>query len=155
MEVDAPRITRHCGIEPAKQFPERHAGLLRLQVPQRDVEGRKRQHGGTAAPAVMGCPPELVPQMLDPVGILADRKRWELTRCDVEYRAAIVPAREGVSRSRRSITVGNLDGDYLEGVMFAMHRIDENLLQRQSIKAGFQIFDRRHFEIPAPPALMT
>ena len=56
IEVDAAGITGHAGVEAAEQAKQRQIGAPRLQVPQRDVERRERQHRRSAASAVMQVP---------------------------------------------------------------------------------------------------
>ena len=71
LQVDAAGVAGHLRIVAAQQAPQGRAGALRLQVPERHVDGGDRQHGRTAAAAIVQRPPQLLPQLLDPVGVLA------------------------------------------------------------------------------------
>ncbi len=60
-----------------EQAPERHACLLRLEIPERDVDGGQRQMGDprTADPLQGRIACEFGPKTLMFVGILADQQR--------------------------------------------------------------------------------
>ena len=97
VKIDTACIARNGRIIAAKQFPQRQSCALRLQIPKGDVERRKRQHRWSAAPAIMGCPPDLFPELFDEIGIVTLRDCRDLAAGDIVDCTAIVPAGERVA----------------------------------------------------------
>ena len=97
IEIDAAGITGHAGVEAAEQTEQRQTGAPRLQVPQRDIERRQRQHRWPAAPAVVQGPPDVMPDRLGVVGFPAFDQFGDLAPEDIRDRAAIAADGVGVA----------------------------------------------------------
>ena len=99
IEVDAAGVTGHTGVEATEQTEQRQIGAARLQVPQGDIERRERQHGRSAAPAIMQAPPDVMPDGLGVVGLPALDQFGDLPPEDVGNRAAIAADGVGIARA--------------------------------------------------------
>ena len=144
IEIDAAGIAGHAGIEAAEQTPQRQTGAPRLQVPQRDVERRQRQHGRPAAPAIMQPPPDMMPDRLDVVGLAALDQLGDLAPQDVGDRAAVAADRVGVADAFGAIGIADAAGDELERRDLAMRAVGERDRQRDPIEPGLDRFDHCH-----------
>ena len=72
----------------AEELRERHSGLPRLAVVQRDVERGKALHRDALTPDRGRGPQELLPEPADVEGILADEERPDLSRVGEQRRPA-------------------------------------------------------------------
>ena len=107
IEVDAAGVTGHAGIEAAEQTKQRQIGAARLQVPQRDIERRERQHRRSAAPAVMQGPPDVMPDGFGVVGFAALDQFGNLPPENVGDRAAIAADGIGVANAFGSVGIAD------------------------------------------------
>jgi hypothetical protein len=128
----------------AEEAPEGGAGALRLQVPERHVDRRDREHGRAAAPAVVQRPPQLLPQALDEVGVLAGQDLGHLAGEDVVDGAAVAADGEGVADAFRTISVAHADRAELEGAHLAVGAVGEHRRQGHPVEAGLEVRDRGH-----------
>ena len=71
VEVDAASVTGYASVEAAEQTKQRHIGTARLQVPQGYIERRQREHGRSAAAAVVQRPPDVMPNGLSVIRFAA------------------------------------------------------------------------------------
>jgi hypothetical protein len=114
VEVHAARVARHARAMPAEQLPQRHVRAPGLQVPQGDVDGGQRQHGRTAAAAVVQGPPELLPQRLDAGRFFADGEFAEFTIEQCVDGRAVAPHRVGVADAFDAVRIPQADGVQFE-----------------------------------------
>ena len=101
----------------------------------------------------MQCPPELLPQALDQVGVLAGHDLGHLAGQDVGDRAAVAADGEGVADAFGAVGVAHADGAELEGAHLAMRAVGQHRRQRHAVEAGLELLDRRHRNLAARPAL--
>ena len=144
IEVDAAGVARDAGVEAAEEVPQRQPGAAALQVPERHVEGREREHRRSAAAAVVERPPGLEPQALDVVGFLAGHDLDELAPQHRVDGAAVAPDRVGVADALGAVGVADPHRVELEGAHLAMGRIGQHLRQRDAEEAGFDRADGGH-----------
>ncbi|VEH36065.1 Uncharacterised protein [Cellulomonas fimi] len=81
----------------AQQLVERHAGVPRLDVPQRDVDGRDRRHRHGTAPPVRR-PVEELPRVLDAVRVATDQQRDDVV-AQVRHDGELTPVERGVAET--------------------------------------------------------
>ena len=81
---------------------------------------------GPAAAAIVQRPPELLPQPLDPVGVLAGQDLGHLARQDVVDGAAVAADREGVADALGPVRVAHAHGAQLEGAHLAMGAVGQH-----------------------------
>ena len=148
IEVDAAGVTGHAGVEAAEQTKQRQIGAARLQVPQRDIERREREHRRSAAPAVMQGPPDVMPDGFGVIGFAALDQFGNLPPENVGNRAAI--AADGISIADAFSPVGIADAacHQFEGFDFAVRAVGEGNGQRDPIESGVDLLDKRHLSPP-------
>jgi hypothetical protein len=139
IEVDAAGIAGHARIEPAEQSIQRQFRAPRLQIPQRDVECRKRQHRRPAAAAVMQRPPDLMPDRLGVIGLAALDQRRDFALEDVGDGAAIAPDCVGVADAFGAIGIVDAAGDQLERRDVAMGRVGEHDGEGDPVESGLDV----------------
>ena len=144
IEVDAAGIARHAGIEAAEQPEQRQVRAPRLQVPQRDVERRQRQHHRAAASAIMQAPPHPVPYRLGVVRLEARDKLGDLAPDDVGDCIAVAADRIGVADALRAIGIAHPAGDQLERRHLAMRAVGQGHTEWNAIQPGLDRCDQCH-----------
>src|SRR5712664_4121212 len=97
IEVDAAGVTGHAGVEAAEETKQGQIGAARLQVPQRDIKRREREHRWSAASAVMQGPPDVMPNGLGIIGFAALDQFGDLPPENVGNRAAIAADGIGIA----------------------------------------------------------
>ena len=120
----------------AEQTPKRHAGALGLEIPERHVDRRERQHGRAAAAAVVHRPPHPLPEGFDQIAVLAHDDGRDLMgkrRCD---RGPIVAGGVSVADAFAAVGIADPDGIELEIGHLAVLAVGQRLRQRYAIEAG-------------------
>ena len=144
LEVDPAGVARHARIEAAEHPPQRLAGALGREVPERDVDRRDRQHHRPAAAAVVERPPHLLPQRLDPAGVLALEQRREVALDEDVDRGAAGADGVGVAEPLGAVRVAHAHRDELEVGHLAVRAVREHHRQRHPVAAALDGGDLRH-----------
>ena len=105
LEVDPAGIARHSRVVAAEQPPQRRAEAARLQVPQRDVDGREGQHRRAAAAAIVGAPTTGAATGARSVRVGADQELGHVALERGVDRGAVAPDRVGVADAFRPVGV--------------------------------------------------
>ena len=131
-------------------------GRLRVPVPQRDVERAQRSHDGTTSPMEKSFVVHLLPQTLNPGGVLAEQSWRQQIQCSVSDEVARrVP---GVAEADARQSVLRMDAD--ETVVALGHgpggkarqvverhdcggRFNSNNLRQGVLPIGFERSDRQ------------
>jgi hypothetical protein len=144
IEVDAAGVTGHAGVEATEQTEQRQIGAARLQVPQGDIERGERQHGRSAAPAIMQAPPDVMPDRLRCRRLAGPRSVRDLPPEDVCNRAAIAADGVGIARAFSPIRIANAACHQFEGCDFAVCAVGEGNRQRDPKESSLDRFDECH-----------
>ena len=125
----------------AEEAPEGEVGAARLHVPKRHVEGGDGEHGRPAAAAVVERPPELVPDVLDPVRVFIRDQAGDLAAQYVCYCTAVSPACERVADAFGPVSTMDPGSDDLETIHCAMHRVRQHLIKPDQVMTGLNGLD--------------
>ena len=144
LQVDAARVAGNRRIESAEQVPEREPGAARLEIPQRDVGGRQREHRRAAPSAIVQRPPALVPAPRDVVRLATAQQLGDLDAQRGVDRGAVAPDGEGVAEALRAVGVADPDRVQLEGADVAVRAVRDLGLRGNPEMSCFDRFDPRH-----------
>ena len=148
-QVDAARIARHPRVEAAEVPPQRQAGALRGEVPQRDVDRGDREHRRAAATAVVRRPPHRLPGRGDVGRLAAGEQRREVALDGRVHRDAVDADGVGVADPLGALGVDDPHRDQLEVAHVAVRAVRQHDGQGDPVQVGADGCDRGHRGAPA------
>src|SRR5262245_18485091 len=129
----------------AEQLPKRQFCAPGLAVMQRTVEGRLAKYGRTAASAVVQRPPDLGPQVLDPLRVRSRDDCNDVVRQRRMDGSTVVPGGVSVADALRAVAVANAHCDQLECGHDPVRGVRQGCLERNAIVSHLDALDFCHW----------